>query len=105
MHEVTVVGAYFEVRDDGHGCIHVVEGAEEDVGRSAVHELQRVAQLAEQVKCLFGEVNPDVAGVASMRHEVAHGVETDFLVAQLVHVAHTEQRFKVGEGDCWWRGG
>jgi hypothetical protein len=96
MHE-----AYFEEGDDGHGCARVVEGGEQNAFRSAVHELQRVTKCAQEAKCLLGKVDPDLAVIASMVEQVAHGVEADFLNGKLVHVAHTQQRFEVREGDCW----
>ena len=96
--------AYFDVGDDGHGLVEVVEGLQHDVGRLAVHCLQRVGELTHQVKGAISKVDPEVARVANMVEQVAQRVEAGFLVAKLVHVAHTQQGFKVGEGNCWGSG-
>ena len=99
--QISVHVSYFDVGDDGHGHAHIVEGVEEDVGSSAVHELQRFTKLAHEVSHFFEEIHPDVALVASVVEQVAHGAETGFLIAELVHVADAQQRLEVGEGDCW----
>jgi hypothetical protein len=93
--------AYFDIGDDGHGFVHVVEGFEQDGGGEAVHALQRVGELAQQLKGGVGKVDPDVARVADVVEHVAHGVEAGFLVAKLVDVARAQQGLEVGEGDGW----
>jgi hypothetical protein len=94
-------GSYFDVGDDGHGFVHVVEGFEQDLVGEAVHALQRVGELAQQLKGAVGKVDPDVARVADVVEHVAHGVEAGFLVAKLVDVARAQQGLEVGEGDGW----
>jgi hypothetical protein len=93
--------SYFDVGDDGHGLVHVVERLQQDVGRSAVHVLHRVGELAHEVEGALGKVDPNVARVANVVEHVAHGVEAGFLIAKLVGVAGADQRLKVGEGNGW----
>jgi hypothetical protein len=100
----TCTDSYFDVCDDGHGLVHVVERLQQDVGGRAVHELQRVGEPAQEVEGALGKVNPDVARVANVVEHVAHGVEARFLIAKLVDVARAQQRLKVGEGNGWRRG-
>jgi hypothetical protein len=92
--------AYFDVGDDGHGLIEVVEGLQQDIGRLAVHCLQRVCELTHQVKGAIGKVDPEVARVANVVEQVAQRVEAGFFIAKFVHVTHAQQRFKVREGNC-----
>lgn len=95
-------GKKLDVSDDGHGCdvlVHVVESLEQNVGGSAVHGLHGVGKLAQEVECAFGKLHPDVARVAHVVEQIAHGHEAGFLIAKLVGIAHTQQRLKVGEGD------
>jgi len=97
--------SYFDVGDDGHGLVEVVEGLQQDVGGRAVHGLHRVGELAHELEGAVGKVDPDVARVANVVEQVAHRVETGLLIAKLVDVADAQQRFKVREGDCWGGGG
>jgi hypothetical protein len=83
--------SYFDICDDGHGLVHVVERLQQNVGGSAVHELQRVGKLAHEVEGALGKVNPDVTRVANVVEHVAHGVEAGFLIAKLVDVARAQQ--------------
>jgi hypothetical protein len=97
--ETRVHGSYFDVGDDGHGLVHIVERLQQDVGSSAVHCLQRVGELAHEVKGAFGKVDPDVARIANVVKQIAHGIQSGFFIAKLVDVAYAEQRLKVGKGN------
>jgi hypothetical protein len=96
-----VHASYFDVGDDGHGLVHVVEGLQQDVGCSAVHGLHRVGELAHEIEGAIGKVDPDVARIANVVEQIAHGVEACFFITKLVSVADTQQRLEVGEGDGW----
>jgi hypothetical protein len=95
--------SYFDKGDDAHGLVHVVERLEQDVGSGAVHVLQRVCKLLQQLEGRLSEVHPDVAHIANLLKQVTHGHETCLLILALVHIAHTEQRLEVGEGESWGR--
>jgi hypothetical protein len=82
--------AYFEVRDNGHRDAHVVERLKQNVGGSSIHEAYGVAQLAQQVEGFISEIDPDIARVANVLKQVAHGDEAAFLVAKFVYVAFAQ---------------
>lgn len=75
-----VEATYLKVSDDGHGDTRIVESLEQYVCGRAVHGINRVAQLAQQVEGLISKINPDVARVTNVVKQVAHRDQTAFLV-------------------------